>query len=418
MQRRIPLRSLVALLVVTLGVMVAPPAGAASGDLDVSFSGDGYAVTTFPGGGGTFYGVALDGSAPTGCGQGGIILIGVRREGGALDPAFSGDGRLRIDPFGTDISGLQSCTYLADGRLLGVGWFGQGNDARMLVAVFTPQGKPDPRFSGDGFAVFKFPGAPAAFGYGVAVQPDGRIVVVGETYDVNASPAVGNFGIARLTPRGTLDPTFSGDGRTTVAFGPQSDGAWKVGIDSERRLVVAGWARDTVNGDYDSAVVVLRPGGKLDAGFGDDGKRIYDLWSGEDDYVNGLDLRHDDRIVLGTTFPGGPGHAVVQLRPGGGYDGSFGGGDGIVENVTPAMSLRDLEVHQRRIVFAGEWSGAPQFVRLRPLGNLDGTFGTGGVAPIPELSGASVSDLTHDRDGRIVASGNYGNYPLLFRIMA
>ena len=137
---------------------------------------------------------------------------------------------------------------------------------------------------------------------------------------------------------------------------------------------------------------------------------------GDDDYVNGLDLRHDGRIVLGVSMPSGPGHAVVQLRPGGGYDGSFGGGDGIVENVTPDMNLRDLEVQGRRIVFGGEWSGAPRVVRLRRLGALDASFGTGGVAPIPDLAGGSIDDLMHDPAGRIVASGGHGGAPLLLRI--
>lgn len=419
MARRSVIRSLVASASVALVASAATSAVAARGDLDGSFSGDGYTATTFPGGGGTFYGVGLDGSAPTGCGQGGVTLIGVRREGGPLEPAFSGDGRLRIDPTGTGTSALQSCTYLADGRLLGVGWVDQSADARMLVAVFTPDGKADRRFSRDGFATIRFPGAPGAFGYGVAVQRDGRIVVVGETYDDSVTPREGDFAIARLTPRGALDDTFSGDGRTTVSFGAESDGAWKVAIDSDGRIVVAGWADDTVTGDYDSAVAVLRPRGMPDAGFGDGGSRIFDLSSGEDDYVNGLDLRHDDRIVLGSTFPGGPGHAIVQLRPGGGYDGSFGGGDGVVENVTPAMNLRDLQVHERRIIFGGEWSGAPQFVRLRPLGNLDATFGSGGVAPISELSGGRIDDLVHDPKGRIVASGQSGaGHPLLLRVQA
>ena len=116
-------------------------------------------------------------------------------------------------------------------------------------------------------------------------------------------------------------------------------------------------------------------------------------------------------------YPSSDGHALVQLRRRGGFDGSFGGGDGIAENVTRAMSLRDLEIRGRKIVFVGSWSGAPQFVRLRKLGGLDGTFGTGGVAPVPELAGASVDDLTHDPKGRIVASGtSASNTPLLLRL--
>ena len=172
-------RSFVALAAIVAVIAVAGPAGAIAGDLDPSFSGDGYAFTQFSGGGGTFYGAALDGSAPTGCGQGGITLIGVHREGGALNTAFSGDGRLKTDPLDTGESALQSCRYLPDGRLLGVGWVGPDDAQRMLVAVFTPSGRPDARFSRDGFATVRFAGFPQAYGYALAVQPNGRIVVVG-----------------------------------------------------------------------------------------------------------------------------------------------------------------------------------------------------------------------------------------------
>jgi uncharacterized delta-60 repeat protein len=421
MARWLRFRSLVVPIVVVLTLATsASVAIAVPGDLDPTFSGDGVAVTTFTGGGGTFNGVALDGRAPTGCGQGGgaRVVIGVRREGGALDGSFSRDGRLRIDPLGTGESALQSCRYLGDGRLLGVGWIGSGDAARMLVARFTSRGRPDATFSGDGFVTLRFPSAPAAYGYGLAVQSNGRIVVVGETYDDSASPSTGDFAIARLLPNGRLDDTFSGDGRVTVPFGTWSDGAWKVAIDAGGRIVVAGWARDTVDGDYESAVAVLRPGGGLAGGFADAGRWVEDLRPGENENLNGLDIRHDDRIVIGTWFPESSGHAIVQLLPDGGYDGSFGGGDGKVEDVTPDTSLRDLEVSERRIVFAGEWTtGAVRFVRLRPRGNLDGTFGDAGVATL-DLVDARIDDLTHDRDGRIVASGQYGNEPLLLRLRA
>lgn len=412
MARRLHL-SLVASLV--LLVVWSSTAWPAPGDLDPTFGGTGFVVTTFPGGG-SFYGVALVGRSPVGCGQGQVVLLGARLPDGTPDSSFSGDGRLRIDPIGTGTSGLQSCTFLPDGRLLGVGWVGQGTSGRMLVAVFTPKGRPDRRFSGDGFATVRFPGRPGAFGYGVAVQPDGRIVVVGETYQ-QSGPRDDLFAIARLTPRGTLDRTFSDDGKATVRFGGGSDGAWKVAIDSKGRIVVAGWTRDVANAEYDSAVAVLRPNGKRDTRFGDGGKRIYDLANG-DDYVNGLDLRPDDRIVLGVNLPGGPGHVVAQLRRSGGFDATFGGGDGLVEDVTPATTLRDLEIREGRIVFGGEWSDAPRFVRLRKGGGLDGTFGTGGVASLTSFSDTRIDDLTHDPKGRIVASGQDEGGPLLLRVRA
>ncbi|HEX6130278.1 MAG TPA: delta-60 repeat domain-containing protein, partial [Actinomycetota bacterium] len=363
--------SIVAAAALVLGSLMTPTALAAPGDLDTSFSGDGYALTTFAGGGGSFYGVAVRGSAPAGCGQGGIVLVGVRRPGGGLDRTFSGDGRLRIDPLGGGTSYLQACRYLPDGRLVGVGGATNvGGDGRMLVAVFTRNGRPDRSFSGDGFAVTRFPGSPEAYGYDLAVRRDGRIVAVGETYDQSTPSA--RFAIARFTASGALDRTFSGDGRVTVGFGSGTDGAWKVELDSDGRVVVGGWARETSSDPFQTGIVVLRPDGRRDPRFGDGGKRLYDVVPGDENWANALAIRPDDRIVVGVDLPGAPseGHAVMQLKPRGGLDLTFGGGDGLVVNVAPEISLEDLELYGRRIVFTGTATDTPAFVRLRELGGL------------------------------------------------
>jgi uncharacterized delta-60 repeat protein len=413
---RVPL--VVASAALALALVAPGVAAAAPGDLDPSFSGDGYALTTFPGGGGSFYGVALRGSAPTGCGQGGIVLIGVRRPGGGLDGGFSGDGRLRIDPLGGGTSFLESCRYLPDGRLIGVGAARTvGGADRLLVAVFTRDGRPDRRFSGDGFATARFPGWPDVYGYDLAVRGDGRIVVVGETYDDTVSPSSADLAIARFTATGALDRTFGGDGRVTVRFGAGTDGAWRVALDSRGRVVIAGWAEDTVSGSNNTAVVVLRPDGRRDRRFGDEGKLAIDVVDDQDDWANGLALRPDDRIVLGVNDPNG-GHAVVQLRRRGGLDLAFGGGDGIVEDVTPTTTLRDLVLQGERIVFAGgDGAGEVVFVRLRKLGGLDGSFGSGGVATLSTFVDARVDDIAIDPRGRIVAAGQEDDRPLLLRLL-
>jgi uncharacterized delta-60 repeat protein len=405
--------------VLALALVPSGVAAAAPGDLDTSFSGDGYALTTFAGGGGSFYGVAVRGSAPAGCGQGGIVLVGVRRPGGGLDRTFSADGRLRIDPLGGGTSYLQACSYLPDGRLVGVGGARNvvGKD-RMLVAVFTRTGRPDASFSGDGFASIRFPGSSEAYGYDLAVRRDGRIVVVGETADDSAQSA--RFAIARFTASGALDRTFSGDGRVTVGFGSGTDGAWKVELDPDGRVVVGGWARETSGDPFRTGIVVLRPDGRKDARFGDGGKRLYDVVPGDENWANALAIRPDDRIVVGVDLPGAPteGHAVMQLKPRGGLDLAFGGGDGLVQDVVPDTSLRDLEVHGRRIVFTGTAADTPVFVRLRELGGLDASFGTAGVATLTTLVGARASDIAIDGKGRIVASGQKDGLPLLLRLEA
>ncbi len=64
-----------------------------------------------------------------------------------------------------------------------------------------------------------------AFGSGVALQTDGKIVVAGTAFytvceDIWCS-SPSEFALARYNADGTLDTSFSGDGRETTDFGGQ-----------------------------------------------------------------------------------------------------------------------------------------------------------------------------------------------------
>ena len=78
------------------------------------------------------------------------------------------------------------------------------------LARYNPNGSLDPSFSGDGKQTTDFGSAGGA--NGVALQADGGIVVVGNGGN-------GDFALARYNPNGSLDPSFSGDGKQTTGFG-------------------------------------------------------------------------------------------------------------------------------------------------------------------------------------------------------
>lgn len=91
--------------------------------------------------------------------------------------------------------------------------------ASLLIAVAggpasAADGDLDPTFSGDGRVVSDFGSAERADG--VAVQADGRIVVVG-------TGCGGDFLVARYDAGGALDPSFSGDGWVCIEVGGGSD---------------------------------------------------------------------------------------------------------------------------------------------------------------------------------------------------
>src|SRR5436190_3585741 len=79
-----------------------------------------------------------------------------------------------------------------------------------VVWVQAAPGDLDPTFGTWGRATTAFEEAVTSSGYGVAVQADGKMVLVGTA----EGSYTDGFGIVRLNPNGTQDPSFSDDGMT------------------------------------------------------------------------------------------------------------------------------------------------------------------------------------------------------------
>ena len=86
-------------------------------------------------------------------------------------------------------------------------------------------------------------GASPSTGAAIALQPDGRIVVAGATGGPNP-----DFAIARLLEDGTPDTDFTDSGVMTIDFFGFTDVGESVAVTDDGKIVVAGLARDNVDG--------------------------------------------------------------------------------------------------------------------------------------------------------------------------
>ena len=69
----------------------------------------------------------------------------------------------------------------------------------------------------------------------MAIQDDGKIVAAGQGGNS------GDFALARYNPNGSLDPTFSGDGKLTTDFGfGPDDAANGVAVQGDGKIVAVG----------------------------------------------------------------------------------------------------------------------------------------------------------------------------------
>jgi uncharacterized delta-60 repeat protein len=170
---------------------------------------------------------------------------------GTSDTTFDGDGRATTDAGG---SGFAADVILQpDGRIVAAGNVFGGSNLNFAVVRYLPNGSLDTTFSGDGRVTTSFGGTSQAFA--VTLQRDGKIVVAGNAF-------VG-FGVARYLPNGTLDTTFSGDGLVTTDFGEGpglSAFATDVVSQPDGRLVVVGASTSTGEGGFDFALARYESG--------------------------------------------------------------------------------------------------------------------------------------------------------------
>ena len=414
-----------AVVVISVPVLLLlSPAGAwaAPGDPDTSFSSDGFKTIDFPGGVADFGRAALVQS------DGKIVLGGTSADpstydfgvvrllaGGSVDTSFSGDGFTSFDFLGS--GGYDEIYDLAqqpDGKIVAVGYAedNPSTGSGFAIARFKKNGTLDPNFSGDGMARFSFPGYDYAYGYAVELTEDGKILVGGEVG--NSGDDDWRYAVIRVKSGGSIDNSFSSDGRVTTNFSPRYEGIWRMALQPDGKLVVGGWGYDETGTNEQMTFARYKTGGSLDQTFSGDGKLMVDLTATGADYVEGLALRPDGKIVADGFVAGTPNSiGLVRIKSGGGLDTSFSGDGKLVTNPTgDNIYIRGLELGDGNdLVVTGAIDSPMEFfvARYEPGGGLDTTFGGGDGYARDMLPGASASNgysSTMQPNGRILVVGS------------
>ena len=406
---------IVAATAAAIVVLTATVVQAAPGDLDASFSTDGIAVVDFGGTSQEFFQGARDGAK--------VVAVGPVDEDFAIaklqalgdpDGGFGGGDGMRLLDFGhEDVA--YGVVVDRDGRISVVGSANDAHgDGRVAVARLRAGGALDTSFNGDGLMTARSPDGLPVYGYDAVLQPDGKLVVVGETYDGTA----GRFFAMRLRQDGLLDRTFGGDGKVLVNFGPGDDGAWKTALTSSGKIVLAGWSDNGVGGDQRSAAARLLPDGRLDRSFNGDGTWVKDLSPGNYDSVAGLALTDDDEILLGVDLfsNGSYDPHVLQLTRSGAFDDRFGGGDGMSSNWADGYRLVDLAVRGNGQIAGILGGGNITSFRLGHRGMPDPAYGAGGL--VFTSTPLTTEAMYLDKQDRPVVTGSWSGDPEVIRLQA
>jgi uncharacterized delta-60 repeat protein len=285
-----------------------------NGAIDSTFGTAGKVTTDMYGGNGAYAALVQTDGKIVIVGTGYVGQFGIVRYDttGALDLTFAGSGWNMVgvgDPCYAYGAALQP-----DGKILVAGRVARGGNDNIMVMRFNTNGSLDAAFGSSGIVETEFGGNEEA--YGVALQSNGKIVVVGSNYNAD-------FLVVRYKSNGTIDSTFGTNGKVLTPVGSSYDNAYSVAIQADGKIVVGGYATFTYS---QFAVVRYDTSGVLDPTFNSTG--IASTWFGYGhDIPYSVAIQSNGKIVAAGTVTNVSGEydfGVVRYNSNGTYDNTFG----------------------------------------------------------------------------------------------
>ncbi len=335
---------------------------------------------------------------------------------GSLDNTFGTNGKV-VTPVGIANDFATGVILQLDGKILVSGQcFVAGNEKYGLVR-YNIDGTLDTSFDLDGKVITSI-GNYLNRAYGLAIQPDGKIIVAGDSYN--------NFlrydiTLARYNTNGSLDTTFDNDGISTISFGPNGAIGYSIALLNDGKILVAG---QTTNNTIGADFVLIRctSSGALDTTFGNLGKSIVDFGTGTD-VAKSLAVQTDGKIIvagsIGASAPISYSQefAIMRCNADGSLDTSFSGDGKIIIDASLLINYNDearsVAVQTNgKILVAGYSDNGNDYdftiLRYNINGTLDTTFDSDGIVktPIGINTYDFLSNILIQNDGKILAVGS------------
>jgi uncharacterized delta-60 repeat protein len=243
---------------------------------------------------------------------------------GVLDTTFGTTGIATVT---ATLNGPWAIKAASDGSIFVAAGAVSASQSYWQPVVFklTPAGTLDTSFGAGGFSYF-YSGAfgPTGKATDLSIQSDGSILVGGRVGD---NSTYNQFFVARLLPNGALDTSFGANsGMTVVSFGGVMADGRKMAIQSDGKIVLVGGIGNNPNLNFsisDTGVIRLTANGLPDPTFGGTGTLHLTGFHGWQ-----VALEDNDKILVAATQPNAQQTAsnalVVRLTTSGQLDPTFG----------------------------------------------------------------------------------------------
>ena len=290
---------------------------------------------------------------------------------------------------------------------------GADSTTDFAVVRLNSNGTIDTSFGTGGLVGISFDNFSREGAIDVVVQPDGKIIVVGNVEF--GSPAY-DIAAVRLNSNGSLDPSFGNGGKIKIPVSNSNDYANDTILQLDGKILIVGAGYNQPNSDI--LLVRLNSNGTLDTTFNGTGKLIIQLILSVNSLNEGLNsviIQPDGKIVaVGCARGPEKGYfLVLRLNSNGSFDNSFDS-DGIV---TTAIGTQfdcafgvALQSSGKIVAVGSSNSGSSDqasIVSYNTNGSLDTSFGTQGKVLLenPLFTRQSFRSVIAQNDGKIIAVG-------------
>ncbi|MBU0475615.1 MAG: T9SS type A sorting domain-containing protein [Bacteroidetes bacterium] len=327
---------------------------------------------------------------------------------GTLDTSFDTDGKVTTSVSSSHDYG-KGVAIQSDGKIIVVGYApASGSTDNIAVIRFNVNGSLDTDFGIDGIVTTGI-GSTDTRGESVVIQPDGKIIVVGSHYNGSNS----DFAVVRYNVDGSLDNGFGTNGTTTMDFDGNTDIARSVTLQDNGRIVVAGETY-RYSSRYDFGVARFYSDGTIDPYFSTDGKLATDV-GGLDDKARSVIIKSGYILVAGESYNTETSNydfAVVSYNSGGTETITFDALENSI-NTKHEYGRAIASDGNGKIVVAGYSTNADnsneQFAVIRYNTiydrTIDDTFGTNGIVRTTIGDNARGQSLAIQADGKMVVAG-------------
>jgi uncharacterized delta-60 repeat protein len=332
----------------------------------------------------------------------------VRAADGTLDPTFGTGGEVTTD-FNNSTDWLSRIAVQPDGKIVAIGDTHPSHKG--ALARYNPDGTLDTTF-GTGGKVITVANVRESVN-GLLILPDGKIMISGSIS--LPSEFDSSFVLLRFNPDGSVDPTFGNGGIVMTNIAEHDDYAYAIALQPDGKIVAAGrrgiqfYPTEQRKGNV--ALARYNPDGSLDRAFGNGGTVVNDFGQGLESYALQLLIQPDGKLVIAgeSSYE----FLVARYNSNGTLDTTFGDGGHQLVNFSSnwdhgrdALLQPDGKIILVGVAEANYYAPYDSFAiaRCNSDGSLDQSFGNGGKVLMVDQGDLSAVAL--QSDGKLIALGN------------